>query len=218
MSRLHIKRTLLTGVIAVIPLCVTWIVFAYIFVLLSHLGTPLVGALAAALAPWAPAVAGTIHVDWVTSLLALLLTLLAFYALGWAAHRVVGRRLLAGLDAVIRRVPLVRIIYDGAQKLVSALQTKPGHGERVVLVDFPRRGLKAVGLVTRVWNEPESGRRMASVFVPTTPNPTSGYLQILPADELVTTDWTVDQAMALVISGGAVAPDHLPRSTTPPAS
>lgn len=217
MSRLHIQRTLLTGVIAVIPLSVTWIVFAYIFVLLSHLGTPLVGALVAALAPWAPSVAGAIHLDWVTSLLALVFTLLAFYLLGWAAHRVLGRRVLAGVDAVIRRVPLVRTIYDGAQKLISALQTKPDNSQRVVLVDFPRRGLKAVALVTRIWEEPGTGRRMASVFVPTTPNPTSGYLQLLPADELVATDWTVDQAMAMVISGGAMAPDHLPQSV-PPAS
>ncbi|MDN5923762.1 MAG: DUF502 domain-containing protein, partial [Xanthomonadales bacterium] len=151
-----------------------------------------------------------IHVDWITSLLALLLTLLAFYVLGWAAHRVFGRRLLAAVDRLIQRVPLARTIYNGAQKLVSTLQTKPQHSQRVVLVDFPRRGLKAVGLVTRLWDEPDGGRSMASVFVPTTPNPTSGYLQLLPADELIATDWSVDQAMAFVISGGAVAPDALP--------
>ncbi|EQD76214.1 protein containing DUF502, partial [mine drainage metagenome] len=58
--------------------------------------------------------------------------------------------------------------------------------------------------------EQESGREMAAVFVPTTPNPTGGYLEIVPLDCLTPTDWTVDQAMAFIISGGAAAPDNLP--------
>jgi len=92
------------------------------------------------------------------------------------------------------------------------LQNKPSGVQRVVLVEFPRRGMKAVGFVTRVMNEDGTGREMASVFVPTTPNPTGGYLVVAPLNELTPTDWTMDQAMAFIISGGAVAPETLPAS------
>ena len=84
----------------------------------------------------------------------------------------------------------------------------------MVLVEFPRRGMKVVGFVTRVMVEDGSGREMAAVFIATTPNPTGGYLVVLPLGELTPTDWTMDQAMAFIISGGAVAPDTLPASPT----
>jgi uncharacterized membrane protein len=84
----------------------------------------------------------------------------------------------------------------------------------VVLVDFPRRGMKVVGFVTRVMIEEGTGREMAAVYIPTTPNPTGGYLELVPVEELTPTDWTMDQAMAFIISGGAVAPDTLPAPRT----
>jgi uncharacterized membrane protein len=70
--------------------------------------------------------------------------------------------------------------------------------------------MKVVGFVTRVMVEEGTGREMAAVYIPTTPNPTGGYLELVPVDELTPTDWTMDQAMAFIISGGAVAPDSLP--------
>jgi uncharacterized membrane protein len=106
----------------------------------------------------------------------------------------------------------VQTIYGGTKKLMAVLQNKPSGVQRVVLVDFPRRGMKVVGLVTRVMSEEGSGREMAAVYIPTTPNPTGGYLEVVPVDELTPTDWTMDQAMAFIISGGAVAPDTLPAS------
>jgi uncharacterized membrane protein len=64
-----------------------------------------------------------------------------------------------------------------------------------------------VGLVTRVLRDVDDGREYAAVYVPTTPNPTSGYLEVVPVERLTPTDWTLDQAMAFIISGGAMAPD-----------
>jgi len=80
--------------------------------------------------------------------------------------------------------------------------------------------MKTVGFVTRVLNDQHTGRQLAAVYVPTTPNPTSGYLEIVPLESLVATDWSMDEAMAFIISGGAVAPDHIryenSGETTPP--
>jgi uncharacterized membrane protein len=138
------------------------------------------------------------------------LTLAALYLVGLLASRVVGKRLIGAFDAVLNRIPLVQTIYGGTKKLMSVLQNQPGGLQRVVLVDFPRDGMKVVGFVTRVMVEERTGREIAAVYIPTTPNPTGGYLELVPVEELTPTDWTMDQAMAFIISGGAVAPDILP--------
>jgi len=140
------------------------------------------------------------------------LNLLALYLLGWLANRVIGQRLLETFDGLLARIPLVQTIYGGTKKLMAVLQQKPSGVQRVVLIDFPRQGMKVVGFVTRVMTEEGTGREMAAVYIPTTPNPTGGYLEVVPVDELTPTDWTMDQAMAFIISGGAVAPDTLPAS------
>jgi uncharacterized membrane protein len=68
--------------------------------------------------------------------------------------------------------------------------------------------MKAVGFVMRILTDDNTGEELAAVYVPTTPNPTSGYLEIVPVKSLVQTDWTMDEAMTFIISGGAVAPDR----------
>ncbi len=120
--------------------------------------------------------------------------------------------MLHAFDTLLQRIPLVQTIYGGTKKLMAVLQNKPSGLQRVVLVDFPRKGMKVVGFVTRMMIEEGTGREMAAVYIPTTPNPTGGYLEVVPVDELTPTDWTMDQAMAFIISGGAVAPDTLPAS------
>src|SRR5690606_12989928 len=105
-------------------------------------------------------------------------TLLALYILGFAASRVLGRRLLGAFERLIARIPLAHTIYSGSKKLMSMLQTRPEGTQRVVLIDFPSPGLKAVGFVTRVFRDAD-GAELAAVYVPTTPNPTGGYLEIV---------------------------------------
>jgi uncharacterized membrane protein len=142
--------------------------------------------------------------------LAVVLTLGGLYFLGWLATRVIGRRLLGLLDRAINQIPWVKAVYGGTKKLIHVLQTKPEGAQRVVLIDFPNAEMKAIGFVTRIIRETGSGRELAAVYVPTTPNPTSGYLEVVPVDRLTPTDWTVEQAMAFIISGGAVAPSEMP--------
>ena len=212
MTHLRIKRYLITGLLTFIPLWVTWAVFKFVFGLLASIGTPLVSALLGAASTHSPDAAAALQHPWATSLLALLITVLALYLLGWVATRVIGQRLLLAFDGVLARIPLVQTIYGGTKKLMAVLQQKPSGLQRVVLVDFPRPGMKVVGFVTRLMIEEGSGREIAAVYIPTTPNPTGGYLELVPVDELTPTDWTMDQAMAFIISGGAVAPDTLPAS------
>ena len=87
---------------------------------------------------------------------------------------------------------------------------------RVVLIEFPNSEMKTVGLVTRTMRDADTGREYAAVYVPTTPNPTSGYLEIVPLERVTPTDWTMDQAMAFIISGGAIAPARFRFDAPPP--
>ena len=206
----HLQRYIPTGILTVFPLWLTFVVFEFVLKQLGQLSAPWVDALLTRAARSIPFFGFLLTTDWLRFMLAVLVTLTFLYLLGWLAHRVVGKRLLSVVDAVIERIPLVQSIYGGTKKLLAVLQTKPEGSQRVVLIDFPHKEMKAVGFVTRTVREKGSGRELAMVYVPTTPNPTSGYLEVVPVDRLTPTDWTVDQAMALIISGGAVSPSEIP--------
>ena len=208
--RPSLQRLFLTGLLTLLPIWLTWVVVKFVFVLLSGISSPLVIPLSERIAASFPDALGWIKVEWIQNITALLATMLVILAVGILSRRVIGQRLLRWFGAVIRRIPLASIIYDSAKKLLDILQTQPGSTQRVVLIDFPHRDMKSVGLVTRVIRETGTGRELAAVYVPTTPNPTSGYLEIVPVELLTPTDWTVDQAMSFIISGGAVAPETVP--------
>ena len=215
MRPLRVKRYVLTGLLTFLPLWVTWLVFKFVFGVLAGLGEPMATLVRRALGLAAPDAAEALGHGWTLALMALVLTVLALYLLGWVATRVIGKRMIDGFDNLLARIPLVQTIYGGTKKLMAVLQQKPSGVQRVVLIDFPRPGMKVAGFVTRVMTEQGSGREMAAVYIPTTPNPTGDYLVVVPVDELTPTDWTMDQAMAFIISGGAVAPDTLPASRVP---
>ena len=117
------------------------------------------------------------------------------------------RSFIRWFESLIARIPLAKSVYGSARQLLDMLQTKPDGAQRVVLIDFPHAGIKSVGFVTRIFNDAASGREIAAVYVPTTPNPTGGYLELVPVEQLTPTDWSVDQAMTFILSGGAVSPE-----------
>ena len=205
----HIQRYLITGILITIPLWITWLVFSFVFNQLSKFGRPWIRGLTHAVEDISPVVAEWLFNTWSQSLLAALFTLLALYLLGWVATKVIGRRLLHLFESILDRIPLVQKVYGASKKLVAALQQKPDATERVVLIEFPTPEMRAVGFVTKVFTDADTGRKLAAVYVPTTPNPTSGYLEIVPLERVVPTDWSADQAMTFIISGGTVAPEQI---------
>ena len=212
-SRQHrpsLQRYFLSGVITLLPLWLTVIVFRFVFGLLSDISKPWITPLLAGLSNRFPVTLGWLGAPWVQTALALIATLGVIIAVGVMAHRVLGQRLLGWFEGFVQRIPLANLIYGGVRKLIDILQTQPDGAQRVVLIDFPHRDMKAIGFVTRVLKEEGSDRELAAVYVPTTPNPTSGYLEVVPVENLTSTDWSVDQAMSFIISGGAVSPDTIP--------
>ena len=206
---LHLRRYIIAGALVLTPLWVTWFVLDFLFRMLARVGRPWVSGFNGVAERVAPGADNLLSAAWLENLVAALLTLLVLYLLGWATSRVLARQVLARFEALISRIPVVQVVYGSTKKLLAALQTKPNGVQRVVLIDFPAPPLKTVALVTRVVRDRSSGREMAVVYVPTSPNPTSGYMEIVPVEELTETDWTLDEAMQFVITGGTSAPDEM---------
>lgn len=205
----RLRQYVITGLLVVLPIWVTWLVFDLLLRLVSSAGGPWVRALARAAADEAPALSRWLLEPWIQALCAIALVVLALYVLGWVATRVIGKQVLAFFDSLVERIPLAQTIYGSTKKLLAALQQKPDRVQRVVLIDFPSPEMKTVGLVTRTFFDVDTGQELAAVYVPTTPNPTSGYLEILPVAHVISTDWTIDDALAFIISGGAVGPNKI---------
>lgn len=218
----RIRRNIVAGLLASLPLLLTVWVVSLLFDFLVAVGRPVVSALAQALNPDVPVVAELLLQPWFQSALAALVTLMALYLLGALTTAVVGRRLWGYFDRLMARIPFVESVYGAVRKLIASFQTAPAGQQRVVLIEFPSPEMKAIGFVTKVFVASESGREIAAVYVPTAPNPTSGYMELVPTDKLVWLDWSANDAMQFILSGGASAPDHLtyeqaPRRDTPEA-
>ena len=214
----RLRAYFFTGLLTLLPIWLVWIVFKFVLVLLSGISQPWVGPISSNLAAAHPETLGWLDDPWAQAAFAVAGTVLVIVAVGALARRVVGQRLLAWFEGLIQRIPLMKTVYGSARKLLDLLQTKPDGTQRVVLIDFPHRDMKCVGFVTRIVREQGTGRELAAVYVPTTPNPTSGYLEIVPVEKLTPTDWTVDEAMTFIISGGAVSPDTVPFDRAGPAA
>lgn len=205
-----LKRYFLTGLISIIPLWITWLVLSFLFNLLSGIGTPLFEGLAKLVGPEYPLIANILDSKTTLSIVGVILVLACLFLLGWFTTNFIGRRLFSFFEGVFHRIPFVKTIYGSVKKLIAVLGDKPkGNVQRVVLINFPSSEMKTVGLVTRTLTDKTTGRVLAAVYVPTTPNPTSGYLEIVPIEDVVSTDWTLDEAMAFIVSGGAIAPDEI---------
>jgi len=193
----HLQRYMLAG-----PLLVTWLVFSWVFETLAHAGLPLVH------------IFGSIDNPWLESLFAVLLTLIVLYAVGRVTSEVVGRQAFNLFEATLERLPVVAKVYTSVRQLLETMMTKKDTGQRVVLVDFPIEGQKSVGFLTRTLTDAETGRELAAVLLPNAINPTSAFLQILPVERVTETDLTMEQAMSMLMTGGAVAPEAI-RFTQP---
>ncbi|WP_460452813.1 DUF502 domain-containing protein [Arenimonas aestuarii] len=211
----RLRAYFLTGLLTLLPIWLVWIVFKFVLGLLKDMSQPVVAPLSAQLASAHPEWLGWVDDPWAQSAFAIAATVVVIIAVGALARRVAGQQMLRWFEGLIARVPLASTVYGSARKLLDLLQTKPDGTQRVVLIDFPHRDMKCVGFVTRVIREEGTGRELAAVYVPTTPNPTSGYLEIVPVDKLTPTDWSVDEAMAFIISGGAVSPETMPFDRPP---
>ncbi|ACB75799.1 DUF502 domain-containing protein [Opitutus terrae] len=143
-------------------------------------------------------------------LLATIAVLLLVTILGYLSNYVFGKFFLSVIERFIRRIPGIGTVYNSVKQIVATFGTQNKNlFNKVVLVQFPREGLWSIGFLTNKQQaEPQAnlGREAWTVFVPTTPNPTSGFLIIVPREHVVELEMSVGDGMKLIISGGAVVP------------
>jgi uncharacterized membrane protein len=214
-----LRRNIVAGILTFIPIWITFWVISFLVGILVALGSPIVGAVVSRLRLQSPALE-RFFPPLFQATISIAIVLAFLYLLGEVATAVAGRRLLAAFDYLMARIPIVQSIYGAARQLVASFQNKPGNSQRVVLIEFPSRDMKTIGLVTRIFTDADTGDEIAAVYVPTTPNPTSGYMELVPTSRLTMLDWTINEAMTFVMSGGAAAPPTLnySRSARVPSS
>ena len=146
---------------------------------------------------------------WYWSLAALALAMFLISLVGRLARYYVGKKIIQFLDIGMLRVPLLNKIYGTIKQVNQAFTSNKSSFKQVVLVEFPQPGHRAVGFVTGEQNEAfhQGARRTVSVFIPTTPNPTSGFLILVPETEVKKLDMSVAEGIKFIVSLGAIPPE-----------
>lgn len=204
------------GLLLAIPALVTFWVLEITLEVAVAAGEPLARILAGFVRPFSPDLARLLLSDSLRWIVAIGLMLGLLYALGALAGELSGRRLLDALERRVLAIPFVDMVYGAVRDLVVALRKDDFAHSRVVLIEFPGPHMRCVGFVTRMLTDEATGAELAAVYVPTTPNPTSGYIEIVPSERLVWLDWTPQEAMRFVVSGGVTGPGTVRFDPAPP--
>lgn len=140
----------------------------------------------------------------------LLLTVALITFIGFMTSNIMGARLIKMGEGVLFRIPLVKNVYTAVKQISDAmLSSQARNFRRVVMLEYPRKGLYTLAFVTGVARgevQDKTAKKVISVFVPTTPNPTSGFFLMVAEEEVIDLDMSVEDAFKLVISGGLVSP------------
>lgn len=203
-----IRTCFLTGIFVVIPIFLSVWIALTLFTRLTDWAVSWVQK-----APFS----GTLPPFWtdmLTRLFSLLLLFGVLFIIGLLTRITIGRKLILLAENLLLKLPIIRFIYSTCKQIGDALWSSKGGSmfHQVVLFEYPRKGCYAIGFLT---NENKDdfevtkrlGKPMISIFMPTTPNPTSGFLILMPREECVFLDMTVAEAMRLIVSCGAVLPD-----------
>ena len=149
-------------------------------------------------------------IEWGLAIFSVLLTIAILYFVGMFAANLFGRRVIEWYEGLFDRVPLVKTVYRSSKQILATFAGEQSQEfQRAALIPFPQERMRCVGFITGIFKDSLTGEELATVFIPTTPNPTTGYLQILKRKDLVELDWSVEDAVRTIMSGGILRPDFL---------
>ena len=141
--------------------------------------------------------------------LEILISIIIITFIGWLSLSFLGRRLLSLVNQVLRKIPILRTIYTAVGQMTETFTQGQGDKKNVVLVEYPRKGSWAVGFATKENSgeiKNKTNKDLINVFVPTTPNPTSGFLLMFPRDEIIFLDMSFEEASKFIVSAGTLNP------------
>ncbi|MCD9150043.1 DUF502 domain-containing protein [Pseudophaeobacter flagellatus] len=154
----------------------------------------------------------------------LIIFLIFTIVIGWVAKGIIGRSLIGFAENLVNRMPVVRTIYSGIKQISETVFAQSERSfEKACLIQYPRRGIWAIGFISttakgEVSDSTKTGDALMSIFLPTTPNPTSGFLLFVPKDDVIELEMSVEDAAKLVISAGLVYPNPKDPVTPPPST
>jgi uncharacterized membrane protein len=189
-----IRNIFLAGVLVIIPISIPLFLFSFLFTRLDRAFSPLFKALMGYNIPG----------------LGVGITIVTIFLVGLITTNFIGKKVIRLGEQFFSKIPLVRNIYQIAKQLLETIAI-PDHNSfrQVVLVPYPRKGIYSLGFITcdNYWEAQErTSEELVNVFIPVTPNPTSGRLIIVPKNELITLSISIEDGIKIVVSGGAVVP------------
>lgn len=197
--RSKLKTYFITGLLVIVPMALT----AYILWVIITMMDGLLNLLPPRLRP-------TAYLPFPIPGLGLIMTVFLILFVGLITRSVLGKKLVGIGEWIVGKIPMVRSIYQATKQLTEAIfLPKSDSFRNVVLIQYPRKGIYSLGFVTGVSKGEIQGKtpsKVINVFVPTTPNPTSGYYILVPEEDTIPLDMTVEDAFKLIISGGMVTP------------
>ncbi len=147
---------------------------------------------------------------WGISIFSVLLTFFVLYVIGMFTANAIGRRLLELLELLVDRVPFVKTIYRTLKQVLGLFGGDQKQGfQRVALVPFPNELTRSVAFITNSFKDAVTGEELCAAFIATTPNPTTGFVFVLRKTDLIEVDWTVEDAIKVVMSGGILSPSYV---------
>ena len=141
--------------------------------------------------------------------LEILIAVLLITIIGWISLSFIGKRLFNFFETILNKIPIIRTIYSAVEQLIETFTSSKSDKKTVVLVEYPRKGVYAVGFATKENTgeiRKKAGKELLNVFVPTTPNPTSGFLLMFPKDEVIYLDLSFEEASKFIVSAGSFNP------------
>ncbi|MGH6960281.1 MAG: DUF502 domain-containing protein, partial [Dongiaceae bacterium] len=224
-----IRARITAGLAVVLPIWVTYLLVKFVFGLMrdaslwlvegllrSRIGVPLLESLGVRfeVAPetgqpilpagidWLPQ-----SVQWGIEIFSVLLTIFALYFIGLLTANIFGRRTLEGLEQLVDRVPLVKTVYRSSKQILTTFTTGQTQTfQRVALIPFLTDQVRSIGFITNIFRDAQTGEELCTIFYATTPNPTTGFVLIVKRADIIELDWTIEEAVKAVMSGGILMP------------
>lgn len=184
-----LRRQFIAGILVVLPVVIAVLILVWLFNYIDNIAQPVAKSLLGRTIPG----------------LGFGLTVVLIYLTGVVATSVLGKRLVRFGESLLSRVPVFRYLYTGVKQIMESFAAPREAGFlQVVLVEFPKKGMRVIGFLTSE-SRLDSGEKLLTVFIPTSPNPTSGYLEIVRESDVIRTNISIDDALKMVLSVGKVS-------------
>jgi uncharacterized membrane protein len=218
-----LKTRITAGLIIVLPIWITWLLVRFVFGVMRDSSQWVVyGILHGRWMEWLPqtwtadwkvwtdADLASPAVQWGIGIFSVFLTIFILYTIGLLTANIVGRRILDLIEAVVDRVPLVKTVYRASKQiLVTFTGNHSQTFQRVALIPFMSNDVRSIGFITNTFKDARTGEDLCTIFYATTPNPTTGFVLIVKRSDLVELDWSIEEAVKAIMSGGILLPPGL---------